>query len=94
MIVKRVTRVTLTRTTEPSRNDLTAYAGTEYWRVDWTEVRNGKTVELGQSHHTEAAARRHVDGLLRQRISGLSIDAVYSESASIDGRRSAKPGSY
>jgi hypothetical protein len=79
VIVKRVTRVTLTRTTEPTPGDLTAYAGTDYWRVEWTEIRNGKTVELGQSHHTEAAARRHVDGLLRQRISGLSIDAVYSE---------------
>jgi hypothetical protein len=79
VIVKRVTKVTLTRTTEPTPGDLTAYAGTEYWRVDWTEVRNGKTVELRQSHHNEAAARRHVDGLLRQRISGLSMDAVYSE---------------
>jgi hypothetical protein len=79
VIVKRVTRVSLTRTTDPSQNDLTAYAGTEYWRVEWTEVRNDKSVELGQSHHTEAAARRRVDGLLRQRISGLSMDAVYSE---------------
>jgi hypothetical protein len=79
VIVKRVTRVTLTRTTEPTPGDLTAYAGTEYWRVEWTEVRGGKAVELGQSHHTEAAAHRHVEGLLRQRISGLSVDAVYSE---------------
>jgi hypothetical protein len=79
MILKRVMQVALTRTTEPTSGDLTAYAGTEYWRVEWTEVRNGKVKELGQAHHTEAAARRHVEGLLGQRISGLSMDAIYSE---------------
>jgi hypothetical protein len=52
VIVKRVTRVALTRTTKPTRNDLTSYPGTELWRVEWTEVRGGKTVELAQSHYT------------------------------------------
>jgi hypothetical protein len=47
MIVKRVTRVSLNRTTEPSQNDLAAYAGTEYWRVEWTEIRGGRANELG-----------------------------------------------
>jgi hypothetical protein len=63
VIVKRVTRVALIRTTEPSRNDLTSYPGTELWRVEWTEMRNGKADELAQSHYSEAAARRHVEGL-------------------------------
>jgi hypothetical protein len=72
VIVKRVTRVALTRTTEPTRN------GTELWRVEWTEVRNGKANELAQSHYTEAAARKHVDGLLSMRIAGVSIDSVYT----------------
>jgi hypothetical protein len=80
VIVKRVTRVALTRTTEPSRNDLTSHPGTELRRVERTNVRNGKADELAQSHYTEAAARRHVDGLLAQRIAGVSIDSVYSES--------------
>lgn len=77
VIVKRVTRVALTRTTEPTPNDHTSYPGKELWRVEWTELRSGKLDELRQSHHTEAAARRHVDGLLRMRASGLSIDSVY-----------------
>ena len=42
-------------------------------------MRNEKPNELRQSHYTEAAARRHVDGLLRIRASGLSIDSVYTE---------------
>jgi hypothetical protein len=78
VIVKRVTRVALTRTTEPTPNDHTSYPGTERWRVEWTEVRSGKPDEFGMSHYTEAAARRHVDGLLRMRASGLSIDSVYT----------------
>lgn len=79
MIVKRVTRVALTRTTEPTRSDHTSYPDTELWQVEWTELRNGKLNELRQSHYTEAAARRHVEGLLRMRASGLSIDSVYTE---------------
>jgi hypothetical protein len=79
VIVKSVTRVALTRTTEPTRSDHTKYPGTELWRIEWTELRNGKPTELRQSHYTEAAARRHVDGLLRMRASGLSIGSVYSE---------------
>ena len=72
-------RVTLTRTTEPTPGDHTSHPGTVLWRVQWTELRNGKLTELRQSHYTEAAARRHVDGLLRMRASGLSIDSVYTE---------------
>jgi hypothetical protein len=79
VIVRRVTQVSLTRTAAPSANDHTHHPGTELWRVDWTEVRNGKVNKLGQSHHTEAAARRHVKGLLTMRASGLSVDSVYTE---------------
>lgn len=79
MIVKRVTQVALTRSTEPTHSDHTSYPGTELWRVEWTELRSGNPDELRQSHYTEAAARRHVDGLLRMRASGLSIDGVYTE---------------
>jgi hypothetical protein len=74
-----VTRVALTQTTEPPRHSLTSYPGTELWRVEWTEARNGKANELAQSHYTEAAARRHVDGLLSMRITGESTDSVYTE---------------
>jgi hypothetical protein len=79
VIVKRVTRVALTRTTEPTHHGLTSFPGTDLWRVEWTEVRSGKANELVQSHYTEAAARRHVDGLLSMRATGLSIDSVYTE---------------
>ncbi|OBB41241.1 hypothetical protein [Mycobacterium sp. 852002-51961_SCH5331710] len=79
MIVKRLTRVALTRNTKPTPGDHTSYPGTELWRVEWTEIRNGKPDELRQSHYTEAAARRHVDGLLGMRASGLSIDSAYTE---------------
>ncbi len=33
MIAKRITRVTLTRTTEPTPADHTFYTGTELWRA-------------------------------------------------------------
>ena len=74
-----MTRVALTRTTEPTPTDHTSYPGTELWRVEWTENHNGKTNELVQSHYTEAAARRHVNGLLAMRIDGLPSDCVYTE---------------
>lgn len=83
VIVKCVTKVVLTRTTEPTRSDHTSYPGTDLWRVEWTELRNGKLNELRQSHYTETAARHHVDGLLRMRASGLSIDTVYTEHAGL-----------
>ncbi|AGB25539.1 hypothetical protein Mycsm_05347 [Mycobacterium sp. JS623] len=66
MSVRRVARVTLSA------------VGHE-WRVDWTEVRNGKADHLTKTHYTEAAARRHVQGLLEMRISGLTVDSVYTE---------------
>jgi hypothetical protein len=79
VIVKRVTRVALTRTTKPTRNDHTSYPDTELWRVEWTEMRGGKANELMQSHYTEAAARKHIDGLLSMRTAGTSMDSVYTE---------------
>jgi hypothetical protein len=59
--------------------DLTAYADTEYWWVTWVEVRNGKTVELTQTHYTERAARRHLSGLMAQSFDGMSVKDVYGE---------------
>ncbi|WP_163685847.1 hypothetical protein [Mycolicibacterium gadium] len=79
MIVKRVTRVALTRTTEPTPGDHTSHPGTVLWRTEWTELRSGKPTELRQSHYTETAARRHVDGLLQMRASGLTVDGIYTE---------------
>jgi hypothetical protein len=79
VIVKRVTRIALTQTTEPTHKDLTSYPDTKLWRVEWTESRGDKANELAQSHYTEAAARRHIDGLLAMRIAGMSVDSVYTE---------------
>ncbi|WP_287042273.1 hypothetical protein [Mycobacterium sp.] len=79
MIVKRVTRVALTRTTEANSLRPRVLPATELWRVEWTEVRDGKADELAQSHFTEAAGRRHVEGLLSMRAPGLSVDSVYTE---------------
>ena len=66
MLVRRVAQVTL------------SLVGRE-WRVDWTEVRNGKADHLTKTHYTAAAARRHVQGLLEMRISGLTVDSMYTE---------------
>ena len=38
-----------------------------------------------QSHYPEAAARRHVDGLLSMRIAGMSIDSVYKNNGGNPG---------
>jgi hypothetical protein len=74
---KPVARVRLSRVTE-SANRVTGYLGTPLWRAAWTEAtRNGKTVTMGQSHHTEDAARKHVEGLLSQ--VEPSVGNVYAE---------------
>jgi hypothetical protein len=74
--IKRVTRMALFRTTEPSRYDLTSYPGTELWLAERTEVRSEKVNELLQAHYTEAAARRHVHGLLTMRIAGVCLSTA------------------
>lgn len=79
VIVKRVTSVALRRTTEQNRIGPTFYPSTDLWQVDWSETHGRRVDELTKSHYTEAAARRHVEGLLRMRASGLSIDSVYTE---------------
>jgi hypothetical protein len=82
MIVKRITQVTLTRTTERTPGDHTTYPGTELFRVVYTLTSNlGKVETLRQSHYTEAAARQHVANLVEQRVEGLTVAAVYSEFA-------------
>jgi hypothetical protein len=78
MIVKRVTRVTLSRTTEHTADGLTSFGGTDLWTVRWTTVQSaGKLEDLVQSHYTEKAARRHIVGLLESRVDGLTVDEVY-----------------
>jgi hypothetical protein len=79
MIAKRITRVTLTRTTELGTGELTSYAGIELWRVEWTiSSSTGKTEQLNHSVYTEKSARRLVDNLLKQRPDGLPIETVYT----------------
>lgn len=76
MLVKRVTRVALTRTAELRR-------------ADWTEMRDGMANKLMQARYTEAAVRRHVEGLLSMRAPGLSNDSVSPEaSTEADGELS------
>ncbi len=72
VIVKRVTQVALTRTTEPPAAITRLTPAPFLWRVEWTELRNGKPAGLRQSHYTEAAARRHVDGLLAMLTEGAN----------------------
>jgi hypothetical protein len=78
-VTAHVTRLAMTRTAEPSRLDITAIEGMEYWRVEWTLSTNGRDHENAMSHYTEKAARRHVDGLLKRRPPGVEISDVYSE---------------
>lgn len=70
VIDRRVTQVTLVRVYDTAE---------EPWRVEWTEIRRKKLQQSHKTHFTETAARRHVQGLLAMRASGLSVDAVYSE---------------
>lgn len=65
MLAKRITRVTLTRTFEPSLNGEN-YEGIEWWRVEWTvSYSTAKSDHLMHTHYTEKAARRHVANLLK-----------------------------
>ena len=79
MLAKRITKVALTRTREPTPGDQT-YAGTDWWLVEWTVSSSTKDEHLVQSHYTEKAARRHVSNLMEDRQVGLSVDDVYRES--------------
>jgi hypothetical protein len=79
MIANRVTRVTLARTAEDAAADVTGYLGTEVWRVEWTAVHNDTRDVSRHTHYTETAARRHVQGLLDERVPGMSIEDVDSE---------------
>ena len=77
MLTKRVTRVTLSRITEAAGAGITSFVSTELWRVEWDEVRSGKTDTMAHNHYTEVAARRHVEGLLGQVDS--TVGKVYTE---------------
>lgn len=81
MIAKRITRVMLTRSTEPTPGDHTSHPGDELWRFEYTRLSSaGKPETLRQSHYTEVAARGHVANLLEQRPDGASVADIYSES--------------
>ena len=82
MITGAITKVTLTRTTEPSETDFTTLAGEERWLVEWTVAGRRKDNHLRQSHCSKRAARRHIDGLLRRRPEGMPVRRVYSEDLS------------
>lgn len=69
----------LTRTTEHSETDFTTLAGEERWLVEWVVSRRRIDDRLRQSHCSKKAARRHIDGLLARRPSGMSVSDVYTE---------------
>lgn len=56
-----------------------APAGTVLWIVDYTVTQNGRESRFTTPCVAEAAARRMVENLLRDRLPGLSVDDVYSE---------------
>lgn len=79
MITGAITQVRLARTTEHSETDFTTLAGEERWLVEWVVSRRRNDDHLRQSHCSEKAARRHIQGLLARRPLGLSVSDVYTE---------------
>lgn len=79
MITGSITRVTLTCTTEPPESDFTTLAGEERWLVEWVVSGRRKDTHLRQSHCSEKAARRHIDGLLKRRPRDTLIADVFDE---------------
>jgi hypothetical protein len=71
VLTKRVVAVELTVTDGST-------VGVPLWRVTWIESKpTGKTNTLTHAHHTERAARRHVEGLLGQ--ADPALENVYTE---------------
>lgn len=79
MITGAITKVTLTRTTESSETDFTTLVGEERWLVEWVVSGRRKNTQLHQPHCSEKAARRHIDGLLKRRPTGVEVADVYTE---------------
>lgn len=59
--------------------DTVAPAGTRLWVVAYTVTERGRESSFVTDHVAEAAARRMVANLLRDRLPGLSVDDVYTE---------------
>lgn len=77
-ITRRAIRVHLS-TRIAGAADTIAPAGTALWIVDYTVVERGKESSFSVGHAAEAAARRMVRNLLKDRLPGMSIEDVYSE---------------
>jgi hypothetical protein len=59
--------------------DTIATAGMRIWVVAYTVTERGRESSFMTDHVSEAAARRMVANLLRDRPPGLSEDEVYTE---------------
>lgn len=77
-ITRHPTRVHLS-TRIATADDRITIAGMVLWVVDYTVVERGSESHYSVGHAAEAAARRMVRNLLRDRLPGMSIEDVYSE---------------
>lgn len=62
-----------------TESDRIAPAGTTLWVVAYTVTERGRESAFTAPCVAEAAARRMVANLLRDRLPGLSVDDVYTE---------------
>lgn len=60
-------------------SDRIAPTGTRLWVVAYTVTERGRESSFVTDHVAEAAARRMVANLLRDRLPGMSVEDVYSE---------------
>lgn len=77
MLAKRITRVSLARTSQPVDSDERTYPDSEGWLLEW-KVAGGD--RRRHSHYTETAARTHVRNLLVELADGVTVEDAYSES--------------
>lgn len=69
-------------TRHPIRVRLSSHSGPTgmmLWTVSFTVSEHGRESSFTTEHVAEAAARRMVENLLADRLSGLSVEEVYSE---------------
>lgn len=81
VLSKPTARVRLSRISELAVG-VTVDLGAQLWRVEWTEATTNGTDTMGHSHHTDGAARRHVQRLLSQ--VDPSLGNVYIEHLSVE----------
>lgn len=77
-ITRFATRVHLS-TRIAGEADTVAPAGMRLWVVDYTVVERGRESRFVTDHVAEAAARRMVANLLRDRLPGTEVSDVYIE---------------